>query len=441
MKFAVIDIETTGLNPLTDRIIEFGVIFIEGFKITSVYIKLVNPGVRISEKITMLTGIDRHLVNNELAFDDLAYEINELTKDCIVIGHRVNFDYSFVKNEMKRSGINFTRKTICTAEFAQFQHPGLRSYSLASLCKFYSVINHRPHRALTDAQATAEVFLKMTAEKGNDFIESLFSTRSVSKLIPVHLRETVYKKLPATPGVYYFIGKNNKPIYIGKAAKIKQRVLSHFRGDGNSLKILAMASGIKEIRFRETGNDLLATLLEDHEIRHYWPRLNSAQKKNITRFGVVYYQDQLHQWRMGITRGGKQHCFEIHFHQYHMAATFIRNKVALYQLDSTLCGLPSGSCVSSESHNQNFVKMIREEKAAAAAEIYLSKGRTDDEHGFIWIEKGRYKGFGFIPVELPLTDSTLSENLTLRYSSITSENIIGNLQKKESPYLTFPLHN
>ncbi|MDQ3050942.1 MAG: exonuclease domain-containing protein [Bacteroidota bacterium] len=437
MKFAVVDIETTGLNLSTDRITEVGVVIIENFRVTATYSKLVNAGVPVPANITQLTGINDKLLSNAGDFALIAEELNELTKGCIIVGQHVQFDYSFLKDEMRCAGIAFTRKTLCTAEFAKLLHPGLRSYSLASLCKHFNIINTRPHRALPDAEATAAIFLIMADEKGHDFFELLFNTRTVSQLIPVHLRETVYKKLPATPGVYYFIGKNNKPVYIGKAAKIKNRVLSHFRGEGNSLKILATASAIKEIRFQETGNELLAALLEDHEIRHYWPGLNSAQKKTISRYGIVHYKDQRNQWRMGITRAGKQHCFTLYFHQYHLATEYIRARVNHYALDSFLCGLPSGQNVAVDDHNRNFDVMIKEDQENKSASVYFSKGRTEQEKGFIWVEKGRYKGFGFIPEGAQLSDAVFQDNLTLRYSSITSESIIGNLIKKETPAFTF----
>lgn len=439
MKFAAIDVETTGLDPVADRVTEIGIVIIEDFRIIKNYTTLVQPGVFIPEKITQLTGIDAKLVADAPFFMTIAQEINELTQNCIIVGQRVQFDYSFVKNEMRRAGISFTRKTLCTAELSQALNPGMRSYSLAALCKRYSIVNENPHRALPDAKATAEIFLKISEEKGAEFIEAIFSARSGSSLIPIHLRETVYKNLPATPGVYYFIGKNNKPVYIGKAAKIKSRVLSHFRGEGNSLKILAIADSIKEIRFRETGNELLASLLEDHEIRHFWPVLNAAQKRNITRFGVVCYSDHRDTWRMGIAKAGKQHCFVACFHQYHLAADFIRKQVAKYELNGLLCGLPDGEEKEIADHNQNFLKMMDDRKSGKLAEVYHTDGRHAEERGFIWIEQGRYKGFGFVSDDKKFSDVELMENLIPRYSSITSETIIDNFRKISQPAITFAL--
>ena len=205
MKFAVIDLETTGLNPVTDRITEIGIVFIENHQATGSFESLFNPGVTIPLKISLLTGINNKLVTGQPAFEELAEKINELTKGIIIIGHRVNFDYSFLKNEMRRCGIAFSRQILCTAELASILYPKLKSYSLASLCKFHEVQNSRPHRALPDADATARIFLKMVTDKGTDFINSIYQPNSRFKLIPPHLRETVYKRLPSKTGVYYFV--------------------------------------------------------------------------------------------------------------------------------------------------------------------------------------------------------------------------------------------
>ena len=433
MKFAVLDIETTGLDPLTCRITEIGLVFLEDFEVKSVFTRLYDPGVAISPKITHLTGIDNRMTGEAGSFEDHAEELSEMLKDYILVGHRIHFDYSFLKQEMKRSGLSFARKTLCTAELAMHLQPGLRSYSLATLCRFFELINVRPHRALPDAEATTSLFLKLASGRGDLFLKSLFLAGNV----PEHLKKTVYDELPLSPGVYYFIGRNNKPVYVGKAGNLRGRVLSHFRGDGNSIKILAAASGIRAIRFTETGSELLASLLEDHEIRHYWPPLNAAQKSFNRRFGVVYYTDQLNRWRMAVTRGGKQHCFEAQFHQYHEAIAFVNQKVNEYGLDAKLCGLPQGAETDIPSHNKNFREMMNRESGSARAEIFFCKGRKEDEKGFIWIEKKRYRGFGFLPASTENTPELIQPHLILRYSSITSENIIRELRESGSPALEF----
>jgi DNA polymerase-3 subunit epsilon len=290
MKFAVIDIETTGLHPLSNRITEIGIVFIENGIITKRYEKLFYPEENLPHKISLLTGLTNAILENAPLFIEHAVEIDKLTSGYRIVAHHVNFDYSFVKQEMKRSGISWTRKTMCTAELTRFFYPLLPSYSLSALTKYFDVINKRPHRAMSDAEATAQILLRIMSDHGSSKLEEILLSERKDYLIPAHLDDKIRNQLPSKPGVYYFIGRSGKPVYIGKASKIKSRVLSHFRGGGNSLKILALGKQIKDIRFELTGDERLASLLEDHEIRHYWPVLNKSQKSNVTRFGIVAYR-------------------------------------------------------------------------------------------------------------------------------------------------------
>ncbi|MBL0342032.1 MAG: 3'-5' exoribonuclease [Bacteroidetes bacterium] len=307
MKLAVIDVETTGLNPNENRMTEIGIVLMEDGVVTGRFESLVNPEVHIPDHVQRLTGIRDAMVKKQPLFSEIAALVNDMTGECIIVGHNVNFDYSFLKNEMKLAGIAFSRKTLCTIELTKYLYTDLNSYSLSALCRKFKIDNRNPHRALPDAEVTAALVLKLLDKIEPDFVERLFSKKS--NLVPDHLQETVYKILPSTTGVYYFIGKSGKPVYIGKATNIRNRVLSHFRGDGNSLKILSLGAQIKKIVFTETGSELLASLLEDHEIRHFWPSLNRAQKKHIVRFGIVAYMDQKHRWRLNIATSGKMNCF------------------------------------------------------------------------------------------------------------------------------------
>lgn len=433
MKIAVLDIETTGLNPIENRITEIGIVFIDNYVITGSFEILINPETRIPGRIKQLTGIDDNTVSSSQVFGDIAEQIFEITRDHVIVGHHVHFDYSFLKQEMKKAGFTFSRKTLCTSELSKYLLSRLNSFSLASLCKYYKIQNRRPHRALPDAEATAKLFLALCEEKGVEFVDHLLAPSKKSLNVPAHLRETVYKELPAKPGVYYFIDKNGKPIYIGKAINLRSRVISHFRGEGNSIGILALGQQIRNIRFQETGNELLATLLEDHEIRHFWPSLNRAQKKNTVRFGVVTYADQYGRWRLNIAKSGKLHCFLAYFHQYHLAVDYVKMLMEKYFLSPTLCGFVNGHEVPPEIHQENYLKMIHDFKSNNQVEIYFAQGRKEGEKGFVWIENNMYKGYGFVEETAEINLELLTTNLTLRMSSVTSEAIIRKLRDSHEP--------
>ena len=435
MKIAVLDIETTGLNPIENRITEIGIVFIDNYTITGSYELFINPETKIPGKIKQLTGIDDATVASSPVFSDIAKQIIEITNDHVIVGHHVHFDYSFLKQEMKRAGYSFTRKTLCTSELAKYLLSRLNSFSLSSLCKYYKIQNRRPHRALPDAEATASLFLALSAEKGVEFINQLLAPSKKSLNVPAHLRETVYKELPPKPGVYYFIDQRGKPVYIGKAVNLRSRVLSHFRGEGNSIGILALSQQIRNIRYEETGNELLATLLEDHEIRHFWPTLNRAQKKNTVRFGVVVYTDQFGRWRMNIAKSGKVHCFMVYFHQYYLAVDFVKSMMNKYQLCGFLCGMVNGQDMETEIHQANFLKMILDFKLNSQVEIYFAAGRKEGEKSFVWIENNMYKGYGFVEDASEINLYLLESKLTLRMSSVTSEAIIRKLKSTGEPSL------
>lgn len=432
MKFAVIDVETTGLNPLTDRIIEIGIVFIEDGSEVSRYSQLIHPGRRLPSTISSLTGITANMIEESPLFEEVASQISEMTTGYILVGHNVHFDYSFVKNEMRKSGLSFSRKTICTAELSRLFFPSKKSHSLKSLCRNFAITNTQPHRALPDAAATALAFMEMKNRFGENFINFLLKRKQLNLTASIERINNIIKQLPNSTGVYYFIGKDEKPIYIGKANRIRNRVQSHFRGEGNSVQLISAISNIKDIRFFETGSELLATLQEDHEIRHYWPKYNRAQKVFNKRFGVVIYRDMKDRWRMGIAQHGKTHCFEVYFHQYHLAEAYIQDKVDQYRLSGKYCGIgaASKSEISDEVHNANFEQMVIDSESEKRKELFFTEGRSANEKGFILLENGLYKGFGFISNDNEVSAVNYEENLLPRYSSVTVENIVGKLRKK-----------
>ena len=435
MKFAILDVETTGLNPVTDRVIELGIVFMDDGEIVGRENFIFNPERKLSSKIKQLTGLTDDLLEDAPFFEVFAEQIAYLTRDRIVVGHHVSFDYAFLRNEMKLSGVRFSRNTLCTAELSRYLFPQATSHSLAAATRRAGIINKRPHRAMPDAMATSELLRFMLLKLPEGFVKALYRNQKLSTTIPEHLKQFVREKLPESTGIYYFVGRNGKPIYIGKAMNLRSRVLSHFRGEGNSLRILSLGARIKEIKYLITGNESLATLIEDHEIRHYWPELNQAQKQPTKRFGIVYYQDQEGYWRLGITNGGKQHYMIASFHRYYLASDQVRFLADRYQLDPTKCGLFKPENISKETHNRNFTNLIRDLQNKTI-EAYFNEGRETDERSYILIINGQYKGYGFIPSGQHVTGEKLVENLVLQRSSITTETIILKLKEEREPDFT-----
>lgn len=159
--YVCLDLETTGLNPKTDRIIEIGAVKVKAGEITDRMETLVNPGRALEERIVELTGIfDEQLVDAPDIADVLPELLTFIGED-ILLGHAVLFDYSFVKKAAVNHKFKFEKSGIDTLRLARKFLPELESRSLGALCRHFGIA-HNAHRALADAQATAALYGKLT---------------------------------------------------------------------------------------------------------------------------------------------------------------------------------------------------------------------------------------------------------------------------------------
>ncbi len=280
MLFAVTDIETTGGSPSANSITEVAVVLTDGKTIHDQYSTLVNPHRAIPHYITVLTGIDNEMVEDAPSFQEVAEKLKCFFKDAIFVAHNVNFDYSFLKAAFEYSGMSFNRPKLCTVRYTRKVFPGLSSYSLGAVCKYFGFNNDNPHRALNDTLMAMELLKNALAnDKGELILEELLKRGGGDAFLPMHLNKESYHKLPEEAGVYYFRNSTGKIIYVGKAKNIKKRVRQHFSGKLNTSKKQALVAETFEIDCMLTGTELIAALKEDSEIKKLWPKYNSTQKK------------------------------------------------------------------------------------------------------------------------------------------------------------------
>ena len=164
MKFAVVDLETTGGKPADGRITEIGVVLMDDTRVVKTFQALVDPGMPIQPFVQRLTGITNEMVQGKPQFSSIAEEVAELLQDRIFVAHNVQFDSRFIMTEMKRSAIKYDPPRLCTVKLSRKFFPGLPSYSLHNLTESLSLPEFNHHRALDDALAAAEI-LKLVYEK------------------------------------------------------------------------------------------------------------------------------------------------------------------------------------------------------------------------------------------------------------------------------------
>jgi DNA polymerase-3 subunit epsilon len=174
--YSIIDIETTGQSLRMGKITEIAIFLHNGHEITGSFSSLVNPECSIPSYITRLTGIDDRMVAHAPRFYEIAKTVVELTAGNIFVAHNVLFDYSFVREEFKRLGYDFRRKTLCTVRLGRKYLPGHRSYSLGNICSDLRIPIDGRHRAAGDALATVKLLEKIMQQKNSPGISGLQQT-------------------------------------------------------------------------------------------------------------------------------------------------------------------------------------------------------------------------------------------------------------------------
>jgi DNA polymerase-3 subunit epsilon len=166
MRFAVVDVETTGGPGELNRITEVGIVLLDDTEVVKTFHTLVDPGTTISPFVQKLTGITDEMVQGKPQFASIAEEVAELLRDRIFVAHNVLFDCKFMRAEMKRAAIPYDPPRLCTVKLSRRVFPGLPSYSLHKLTESLGLSDFRHHRALDDAMAAAEILKLAIAKVG-----------------------------------------------------------------------------------------------------------------------------------------------------------------------------------------------------------------------------------------------------------------------------------
>lgn len=164
-RFAVVDVETTngGGDP---RIIEIGVCLVEDGRRVGEWASLVNPGRTIPYWVRQLTGITDATVRTAPPFDELVPRLLDELEEAILVGHHARFDVSCLNAEVSRLlGKRLSNPYLCTAELARRFLPGSDNYRLQTLSQWLRLTHERPHRAGSDARATAELLCHMLSTR------------------------------------------------------------------------------------------------------------------------------------------------------------------------------------------------------------------------------------------------------------------------------------
>lgn len=291
--FIALDVETTGLKPSRNRIIEIALLRFRDGVLERRYESLLNPGRRVPEFITRLTTIRNEDVEDAPVFADIAQDVLDFIGEDVLIGHNVSFDIGFINAELDRvDKQRLINERIDTMGLAMRL---LREVRKPSLDKVATAVGLNPrgvHRAGGDARLTAEVAMRLMEEATRQGIASVDRLKSVAFVAQPQVQEDVGRaravldrslaqSLPKKPGVYIMRDASGEIVYIGKAKNLRSRVSSYYSQPiGMTRKMDGLIENVARIDHEIVGSELEALLLESQLIRRYQPRYNTALKKS-----------------------------------------------------------------------------------------------------------------------------------------------------------------
>ncbi|MEO8936983.1 MAG: exonuclease domain-containing protein [Burkholderiaceae bacterium] len=314
MRLAFVDLETTGGSPVEDRITEVGIIEVDlddpALPVRE-WSALVNPDAPIPPFIQTLTGITDAMVADAPRFEEVAADILTRLDGRLFIAHNARFDHGFLKNAFRRMGHPFRPPVLCTMRLSRKLYPGYSRHNLDTLIERHRLVVDMRHRALGDARLLWQLWQKLHDALPADQIGAAIDQLTARPSLPRHLDPDVLDTLPKTAGVYLFHGEPTeeeradmesgrveepRPLYIGKAKNLRQRVMAHFTGDHLSAREMEISQQMTRIEWIETGggtqHDLGALLTEATFVKQRMPAYNRQLRRS----------DDVCAWRLVVDR-------------------------------------------------------------------------------------------------------------------------------------------
>ena len=214
--YVVFDIETTGLSPIRNRIIEIGAVKVEGGKITDRYSTFVNPEVPIPYEIENLTHIRDDMVIDSPTIETILPEFLAFCEGAILVAHNAEFDMSFIMENCRRQGLPDVFTYVDSVPIARLLFPDQGKHTLDAVAKRLGISLENHHRAVEDAEATAEIFVKFLPMLEKDGIHTLADLNKWGDSNP-----EIIKRLPTHHAI--ILAKNN----VGRMNLYKLVSLSH----------------------------------------------------------------------------------------------------------------------------------------------------------------------------------------------------------------------
>jgi DNA polymerase III epsilon subunit family exonuclease len=281
--FVVLDLETTGLAPGRSKICEIGAVRVDRLDAVGTFQTLVNPKERLPLAIANLTGLEDRELRSAPPVELAVRRFLAFSEGATLVAHNARFDVGFLDHELERlTGRRYAGPIVDTVWLARRLLSGRTPrVSLASLAQFFGTAARPCHRALPDAEATAEILLRLIGlaqERGATNVSDLVAL-AVPARRAAHAKRSLAFGAPTSPGVYLFRDAHDRVLYVGRARDLRARLRSYFRSEKLRPAVEAALGVVEEIEWRVLGSELEAALEELRLLRELRPPANARSTR------------------------------------------------------------------------------------------------------------------------------------------------------------------
>jgi DNA polymerase III epsilon subunit family exonuclease len=279
--FVVFDLETTGLRPGTARPVEFGAAKVESLQLTDRFQTLCNPGARLQPAVAALTGLRDEELRRAPPVAAAVRRFLAFAGDAVLVAHNARFDMAFLDNEtMRLEGRRVGATVVDTVGLAR-RLLGRQPANLSALAYRFATDARPCHRALPDAEATAEILVRligMAQERGARTVGDLVELAATQPR-RVQRKRTLAFGAPQQPGVYLFRDAHDQVLYVGRARDLRARLRSYFRSERQRPAVEAALGALARVEWRIMGSEVEAALEELKLIRELRPPANARSAR------------------------------------------------------------------------------------------------------------------------------------------------------------------
>lgn len=186
--YIAIDLETTGIRLSKDKIIEVGLLKVKDSHIIDTLSCVINPDIQVDDKILELTKISEKELRNAKRIHEVINHIVDFCEEYVLLGHNTIFDYSFVKREANRAGLEFEKRGIDTYKLCKKVLPENVRKNLTDACGYFGIERKNSHRAFSDAFYTHVLFQEIIKNFKTLEISPEAMKVKIKKFVPIRKR-------------------------------------------------------------------------------------------------------------------------------------------------------------------------------------------------------------------------------------------------------------